>query len=167
MYLSEQRASLRYNYFHYYLIYLCMWLYNPYMLTPPLKLCAVPSRCSSLGASSTFVNRLAMLCSIGQYLREMLPLCITSQMKWNQISMCLVHEWYWSFFVTHIADWWSHLRVVGELSSCAISMMNMQIHRASFAAWVAAMYLASVVDYASIGCFFELHETAPPSTMKI
>jgi hypothetical protein len=44
---------------------------------------------------------------------------------------------------------------------------NMHIHCASFAAWVAAMYSASVVDRATIGCFFELHEMAPPSIVKM
>src|SRR5277367_4905837 len=37
-------------------------------------------------------------------------------------------------------------------------------HIASLAAWVVATYLASVVDNVTNSCFFEDHETAPPST---
>jgi hypothetical protein len=38
---------------------------------------------------------------------------------------------------------------------------------ASFVALDAAMYLASTVDSAMVGCFFEAHDMEPPATLKM
>ena len=57
-------------------------------------------------------------------------------------------------------------RVAGIVRGQNISMVSCQIQTASFAAWVAATYLASVVYKVTNSCFFEDHETAPPSTRK-
>jgi hypothetical protein len=46
------------------------------------------------------------------------------------------------------------------------SIINLVIHIASFVAWVFAMYSASVVDNAIVGCRLLLQEMAPPPIMK-
>jgi hypothetical protein len=65
-----------------------------------------------------------------------------------------------------MADWLSECSVIGSLNGWNVSLMKAQIQMASFAAWVAATYSASVVDRVTISCLFELHETAPPSIRK-
>ncbi len=46
------------------------------------------------------------------------------------------------------------------------SIINFVIHMASFVACVFAMYSASVVDNAIVGCRLLLQEMAPPPIMK-
>jgi len=46
------------------------------------------------------------------------------------------------------------------------SVINFIIHMASFVACVFAMYFASVVDNAIVGCHLLLQEMAPPPIMK-
>ena len=57
--------------------------------------------------------------------------------------------------------------VTGSLSGRVISAIKVLIQRASFAACVAVMYSASVVESATIGCFFKLQETTPPSIVNM
>lgn len=47
------------------------------------------------------------------------------------------------------------------------SEMNCQSHSASLAAYVSAIYSASVVKSATISCCFELQEISPPSMRKV
>ena len=68
--------------------------------------------------------------------------------------MYFIHVWNWSFLDTEMANCLSQWRVTGCKRSQEISVRNIQIHKASFTACVAAMYLASVVDNATIDCFF-------------
>ena len=52
---------------------------------------------------------------------------------------------------------------VGSLCSRPISFSKRRIHVICFAAWVSAIYSASVVDKATVPCFFELHAMQVPS----
>src|SRR5882724_7546931 len=78
------------------------------------------------------------------------------------MSMCLVHTWYCPSLDSAIADWLSQWIVVVVVGDMAISPMKVHSHIASFIACAAMMYSASVVDSVIIGCFLELHVTAPP-----
>ena len=57
--------------------------------------------------------------------------------------------------------------MIGHMRGHVISARNVHSQSASFAACVAAMYSASVMDNAMIGCFLELQDTAPPSIVKM
>jgi len=46
------------------------------------------------------------------------------------------------------------------------SFMNFVIHMASLVAYILAMYSASVVDRAIVGCHLLLQEMAPPPIMN-
>ena len=54
---------------------------------------------------------------------------------------------------------------VGSLCLRPISSSKRRIHVICFAAWVSAVYSASVVDKATVPCFFELHAMQAPSMM--
>src|SRR5277367_6563720 len=66
-----------------------------------------------------------------------------------------------------MADLLSLNKVVGPSVGLNNSPMRQRSHIASLAAWVAAMYSASVVDNVTNSCFFEDHETPPPSTRNM
>ena len=81
--------------------------------------------------------------------------------------MWFILAWNWSFLETEMVDWLSQKIVIGQVSGLIISVMKVLNHRASFAACVAAMYLASVVESMTTDCFLELQDMAPPSIVKI
>ncbi len=81
--------------------------------------------------------------------------------------MCFVRAWWVGFLVNDIALWLSHQITIAFFSSMYFkSMTNFIIHMASFVACMFAMYSASVVDNAIIGCRLLLQEMAPPLIMK-
>ena len=96
----------------------------------------------------------------------MIPSHTVSRMKWKCRSICFVLAWNWLSFDRMMVDWLSQLSVIGEDSGHMISPRNKHNHRASFAAWVVAMYSASVVDRAMINCFLELQLTMPTLTRE-
>src|SRR5882724_4789469 len=59
-----------------------------------------------------------------------------------------------------MATWLSQYSIVGLREGSVSSPRNAQSHVASLVACVAATYSASVVDSATTGCFFKLHEMA-------
>jgi len=75
--------------------------------------------------------------------------------------MCLV----WALMIPVVirvrAPWLSQLIVIRVLNCSRISPIKVHKYRASFAAWVCAMYLASVLNNATMYCFLELHVMAP------
>ncbi len=79
------------------------------------------------------------------------------------MSMCLVRGWNWWSFVSAIADWLSENNVVASVSGSKTLASRLRSHRASFIPCVAATYSLSVVESETISCFFEDHDTAPPS----
>ena len=90
-------------------------------------------------------------------------------MKWYRISMCFVRAWNWPSleWARANADWLSSCMVTGSLIGWNNSKMNCQSHSASLAAYVSAIYSASVVESAMISCCFELQEISPPSMRKV
>ena len=58
-------------------------------------------------------------------------------------------------------------KVVGLVRSRPSLVSNHLSHTASFAAWVAVMYSASVLDRAMMGCFLDDQLMAAPARMKM
>ena len=109
---------------------------------------------------SSLVNISTGLLSVGIYLSVIFLPSTASQIKWYWMSMCLVHAWNLLSFDNAIAPWLSQLIVIG-LSNPHISWTNVHKYITSFAAWVCAMYSASVLDNMTIYCFLELQVMAP------
>ena len=55
---------------------------------------------------------------------------------------------------------------MGSVIGLNISDMRFLSQIASFAAWVRAMYSASVVDREMVSCHLDDHDTAPPLSIK-
>src|SRR5882724_500362 len=92
----------------------------------------------------------------------MVPSATASQMKWNRRSICFVLTWNWPSLDRAMVAWLLQFNTVGVDNGLVISRRNALSQRASFVAWAAAMYSASVVESATRGCFLELQLTAPP-----
>src|ERR1700720_271954 len=76
-----------------------------------------------------------------------------------------MQPWCSGFFATFMADWLSTLNLDGKLGLYPNSLRMLCIHIISFPASTAAMYSASVVDKATIGCNLLLQLTAPVPTL--
>jgi hypothetical protein len=71
------------------------------------------------------------------------------------------------FFVNDITPWLSHRITIAFFSFMyPDSFMSFVIHMASLVACVLAMYSASVVDKAIVGCRLLFHKVAPPPIMN-
>ena len=77
-----------------------------------------------------------------------------------------MHLWNSGFHVMAMADWLSMWRMVGEDMSCPSSESKSLSQVASLAVWVPAIYSASVLERAMVGCFLELQLVAPPPRVK-
>src|SRR5882762_2881867 len=77
------------------------------------------------------------------------------------MSICLVRAWNLLSFANAIGPWLSQLILIGPVDNPWISRRKARNHKASFAAWVCAMYSASVLNNAIMYCFFELQDMAP------
>ena len=65
-----------------------------------------------------------------------------------------------------MVDWLSTWRVVGDDVFC-LSLERKSLNQmASLVVWVLAIYSASVLERATVGCFFELQLMAPPPKVK-
>src|ERR1700761_5989753 len=80
--------------------------------------------------------------------------------------MCLVRAWNRSSLAKAIADWLSERIGIGVVIEPKISDRRFLNQIASFAAWVRAIYSASVVDKEIVSCLFDDHETAPPLSIN-
>ncbi len=121
--------------------------------------------CCSL--DNALVRTSATMCSIGQYSNQTSPFWTHSWTKWCCTSMCFVHAWWVGFLGNDNAPRLSHQITITFFSSMyPKSIINFVIHMASFVACVFAMYSASMVDNAIVGCPLLLQEIAPPPIMK-
>jgi hypothetical protein len=81
--------------------------------------------------------------------------------------MCFVQACWVGLFVNDIAPWLSHrITIVFFSFMYPNSFMRFVIHMASLVTYILAMYLASVVDKAIMGCCLLLQEMAPPPIMN-
>ncbi len=116
---------------------------------------------------NALVRTSATMCSVGQYSNQTSPFSTRSQTKWCCTLMCFVRAWWVGFLVNDIAPWLSHrITIIFFSSMYPKSIINFVIHMASFVTCVFAMYSASVVDNAIVGCRLLLQEMAPPPIMK-
>jgi len=107
--------------------------------------------CHSL--DNALVRTSATMCSIGQYSNRTSPFSTRFQTKWCSTSMCFVRAWWVGFLVNDIAPWLSHqITIIFFSSMYPKSIINFVIHMAFFVACVFAMYSASMVDNAIVGC---------------
>jgi len=121
--------------------------------------------CRSL--DNALVRTSATMCSVGQYSNRTSSFSTRSRTKWCCTSMCFVHAWWVGFLVNDIAPWLSHrITIIFFSSMYPKSIINFVIHMVSFVACMFAMYSASVVDNAIVGCSLLLQEMAPPPNMK-
>ena len=116
---------------------------------------------SNLGCTRGFMNMSVTFSEVGMYLTRILLSSTASQMKWYLRSMCFVHKWNLLSLANAIAPWLSHSMVSGPLEFPCISLTKFQSQIASLAACVCTTYSASVLDSATMLCFFELQDIAP------
>ena len=75
--------------------------------------------------------------------------------------ICLVHAWNSGWRAIAIANWLSKNIIDGVDNGNSSLVRSEQCHKTCLATWVAAMYLASGVEGATVFCFFELQAMAP------
>ena len=78
------------------------------------------------------------------------------------MAICFVQAWCCPFFDSTMADWLSQCITVGMISGEVSDPTRVHGHTAFFVACAAEMYLPSIVERATIGCFLELQATALP-----
>ena len=126
--------------------------------------------CSSkAGLASGFVRISATISFVGQYTIS-ISLSIWSLIKWYRMSICLVLAWWTGFSARIIHDWLSSKIVVGffeEGYSYWTSLNRDRNQRASWTEVHKAMYSASVVESAIVGCRLEHQLIAPLLRVKI
>src|SRR5258705_8921554 len=98
--------------------------------------------------------------------RTMEPFTTHSRIKWCRTSMCFELLWLTGFLASSWAPRLSMKREVGWLMSCLRSCMRCRSQMASFAASEDAMYSASVDDWDTLVCSFDLQEMGPPANKK-
>jgi hypothetical protein len=95
---------------------------------------------------------------VGTWLNTMVPFSTLSLKKWYLTSMCLVLEWSTRFFATLMALVLSQRSGIWVHSSPK-SLKVYEIHNSWEQQLAAATYSASVVDWATLDCLREDHET--------
>ncbi len=116
---------------------------------------------------NALVRTSATMCFVGDYSNQTSPFSTHSQTKWCYTSMCFVHAWQVRFLVNDITPWLSYRITITFFSSMyPKSIINFVIHMASFVACVFAMYSASMVGNAIVGCHLSLQEMVPLPIMK-
>ena len=125
------------------------------------------AKCSCFAFGSALVKISARLFSVAQYCTETSLEAMCSRMKWWWISICFDRAWNCEFSVNFIAAWLSTLMRVDPLGGIPSSVSNSQIQRHSWVVLLSTMYSASIVDNATVGCFFEYQEMAPPPNMIV
>ena len=93
--------------------------------TPPQAGCSLSElvKCFALMLGRAFVSMSAVISSVGQYTRLIIPFCTINLIKWYLISMCLVRAWYDPSFVSAMADCESEYDVIGLVMGWKTSPM--------------------------------------------
>jgi hypothetical protein len=121
--------------------------------------------CSSF--DNALVSTSATMSSVEQYSNVTSPFSTRSWTKWCYTSMSFLRACWVGFFINYIAPWLSHRITITFFSFIyPNSFMNFVIHMAFLVACILAMYSASVVDKAIVGCRLLLQEMAPPHIMN-
>ena len=123
------------------------------------------AKCLCFTFGSALVNISVRLSSVAQYCTKTLLEAMCSWMKWWQMSICFDRAWNCEFSVNFIVAWLSTLMIVDPLGDIPSSVSNSQIQRHLWVVLLSTMYSASIVDSATVGCFFEYQEIAPSPNM--
>ena len=78
-----------------------------------------------------------------------------SQMKWCQMAMCFVQVWLTEICASAMHPWLSAWIIVVKTYLKSIFSSSIWSQMASFVTFDVAMYSASMVERATIGCFFD------------
>ena len=81
------------------------------------------------------------------------------------MSICFERVWNPAFIVYSIVPQLSTKMEVGASGFSPSSVNSCRIHTFSWVAFDKAMYSASILDNATVGCFLELHVVAPPESI--
>jgi len=98
---------------------------------------------------------------VGMYSNRTLPAATCSRIKWCRMCMCLVRAWSSGFLLRFIAPSLSANRIVGHDCLIVSSSNSCWNHSSSCTASDSAMYSASVLDRATVACFFVIQEIGP------
>jgi hypothetical protein len=116
---------------------------------------------------NALVSTYATMSFVEQYSNVISSFSIHSQTKSCCTSMCFVQACWVGFFINDIATWLSHQITIAFFSFIyPNSFMSFVIHMPSLVACVLAMYSASVVDKAIVGCHLLLQKMVPPPIMN-
>jgi hypothetical protein len=117
-----------------------------------------PRKRTNVAWSRGFVKMSASWSWVETWLNTMVPFSTLSLKKWYLTSMCLVLEWSTRFFATLMALVLSQRSGIWVHSSPK-SLKVYEIHNSWEQQLAAATYSASVVDWATLDCLREDHET--------
>jgi hypothetical protein len=102
-----------------------------------------------------------------QWLTDTLREVIQSRMKWCRMLMCFERVWKPEFIAYLIVPQLLTNIGVGDFAACPSSANNDQIHLFSWVALARAIYSTSMLERATVGCFFELQVMAPPESVEM
>jgi hypothetical protein len=117
-----------------------------------------PRKRTNVAWSRGFVKMSASWSWVGTWLNTMVPFYTLSLKKWYLTSMCLVLEWSTRFFATLMELVQSQRSGIWVHSSTK-SLKVYEIHNSWEQQLAAATYSVSVVDWATLDCLREDHET--------
>ena len=112
----------------------------------------------NLFSSNGLVNTLASWSSVPTLSMQMSPFCWWSLMKWWRTSMCFVLACWTGLLVNLIALSLSHSN--GTFLNLIPKSLKVAFIQSICAQLPADIYSASVVDNATLFCFFDDHETS-------
>ena len=122
---------------------------------------------SRVAASTFFVRKSALFHLLGTHLQYTTASAINSLILKKRVAMCRL-AW--------LMDLFNAALIVALLSSCIVVGCNCGVckstrrprrYTASKEPLVSAMSSDSKLDMATTGCFFDIHATGPPFSMKI
>ena len=115
----------------------------------------------NLPIGKAFVRKSATIAPVLQYSKQTSLRATLSLAKWCTTSMCLVLLEAIGCFSSLIAPWLSQLILIAPVLTPS-PLSSFLSHNASLTACAAAMYSASEVDAATVGCSLLLQLIAPP-----
>ena len=116
---------------------------------------------STLACDRAFVRISAGISSVGMCSILNTPFSTHSLSQCQRMSMCFILVWCSGFLATHTADLLSTYIVEGADMPYPTASKNWRTDTASWPAWHAATYSASVDKSATIGCSLLDHDIAP------
>ena len=104
---------------------------------------------------------------VGMYCNTTVPASTACRTKWIFKSKCLTLLWFPWAFAMWMQPWLSSINRVGSLSSFPNSSCSMRWWMTSCTTLVQAMYSASVLLRATVGCSLEFQLIAAPASITM